>query len=1638
MKKIFLFSVLITALSTAFAQNRCGTMSHLQSLIQQDPKITVRMQQIEQQTSQFVANWQNNSSNRAVITIPVVVHVVYNTTAQNISDAQIQSQIDRLNLDYHKLNTDWTSTPSTWQSLVADFGIQFCLASRDPNGNATTGIVRTSTTVTSFIDDDKVKYTSSGGDNAWPSGSYLNLWVCNLGNSLLGYAQFPGGPTATDGVVITYTGFGSTGTATAPYNLGRTATHEIGHWLNLYHIWGDDNGACSGSDQVNDTPNQASEHYGCPTYPATDACATSSPGTMFMNYMDYTNDACMYMFTNGQYARSSALFASGGSRYSLLSSQGCAGTSTAPVANFTGTPTSVCLGQSVQFTSSSTGTITSYSWSFTGGTPATSTAQNPSVVYNTPGTYTVSLTVTGPNGTNTKTQTNYITVASANALPLQEGFESTTFPPTGWTIQNGDGATTWARTTSASGFGTSTAAAYIDLYNYQTVGQQDWLITPAYSFTGVSNGRIKWDYAYANYNQAGSEDTLTVYYSTNCGTTWSLLWKKGGSQLATATSTANAFVPTAAQWKKDSVSLSSLNGQASVKFAFVSTNKYGNNIFLDNVNIYNASGNQGSAPVADFVGTPTTVVVGNTVSFTDLSTNSPASWSWSFAGGTPATSTTQNPVITYNTVGTYTVSLTATNTNGSNTATKTNYITVIQGGAQTCDTMSNFVTGDTLSFYYLTSPGWGYLAGHNSYGDLAKAELFTNSTSMPITGALLGFGHAHAAGSSDSIVVKVWDATGAGGSPGNVLASQKVLISSIATDIVNQRFTSITFTSPPTVTANFYVGFAMTYVAGDTVGLYTTTETSPVPNNGWEQQTNGTWYPYSDGTNSWGVNMDNAIFPISCTGSANGPTASFTANNTAVCAGSTVSFTSTSTGSPTSYSWTFTGGTPANSTAQNPTITYSTAGTYAVALTVSNANGNNTSTQNSYITVYSKPGLTMSSTPVLCFGGSTGSATVTATGGTPAYTYHWNSGGSTATISNQPSGTYTVTVTDSHQCSSTASTNISQSLSALTATMSAVNATCGLQNGSATVTATGGAGNYTYQWSNSATTSTITGLGTGTYNVTVYDNNQCSATASISVSSSSSSFVVTLNVTNATCGQNNGAIAVAGFGNQSGTTYSWNNGGNSGFISSLAAGHYTVTVTHSDGCSASAAGDVVSSGSSLNVAFSITPSACSASTGAASANVSGGTGPYTYHWSTGATTAGITNVAAGGYTLTATDNTGCTTSSVANVSNNGAPTVIITPTSPTCHGSTNGSTLASASGGSAPYTYNWSSGSNTSTAVGLAAGTYVVSVHDNAQCVAVQSVTLTDPSALLATVNTTNSKCGNNNGTATVIASGGTGSYTYHWNNNATTGTASNLMAGTYTVTVYDVNQCSVTSNGSLGNIAGPSSIITPVNGTCSSAPHISTTTVGGTSPYTYNWSNGSVAQNIQNLSAGAYSVTITDANGCTNTLSTTVTEFSGISVTYTTQNPTPGNSDGSVTTTVSGGTTPYTYNWSNGGTTATISGLAAGTYTVTITDNSGCVKVSSVTLGNGNAVAQITDIVSIKVFPNPAANVCQVQIELNKAQPLEMQLFNTIGQEVWGKHLAMFTQGLENIDVSSLSAGVYLLKIQVKESAQTLRVIKQ
>ena len=292
------------AITSTLTHRGCASHEVLEAQLAADPSLAGRMEAIEA----FTAKYQQNLAayrllSNGMIEIPVVVNVIYKTTAQNIPTTQIQSQIDVLNKDFSATNTDYANVPTIFQGLRSgDIGVRFVLDQ----------VVRVSTTKTSFTTNDGVKKASGGGVAPTSPSTKLNLWSCNLSNGVLGYAQFPGGALATDGVVILYSAFGVT-SAGAPYNKGRTATHEVGHWLNLRHIWGD---AQCGNDFVADTPLHTGANFGCPASGTRSTC-TGTPVMMTMNYMDYTDDLCMYMFSAGQKSRMNAIFVSGGPRNSF-------------------------------------------------------------------------------------------------------------------------------------------------------------------------------------------------------------------------------------------------------------------------------------------------------------------------------------------------------------------------------------------------------------------------------------------------------------------------------------------------------------------------------------------------------------------------------------------------------------------------------------------------------------------------------------------------------------------------------------------------------------------------------------------------------------------------------------------------------------------------------------------------------------------------------------------------------------------------------------------------------------------------------------------------------------------------------------------------------------------------------------------------------------------------------------------------------------------------------------------------------------------------------------------------------------------------------------------------------------------------
>jgi gliding motility-associated-like protein len=609
-------------------------------------------------------------------------------------------------------------------------------------------------------------------------------------------------------------------------------------------------------------------------------------------------------------------------------------------------------------------------------------------------------------------------------------------------------------------------------------------------------------------------------------------------------------------------------------------------------------------------------------------------------------------------------------------------------------------------------------------------------------------------------------------------------------------------------------------------------------------------------------------------------------------------------------------------------------------------------------------------TNVSCFGGNNGSATATQTGGSGTITYVWTpGGGSTATATGLIAGTYTCTIT-AGPCTATTTVLITQPASALSASATPTNASCGSNNGSATVTAGGGTGAYTYVWAPSGGTgSTASGLGAGTYTCTVTDANGCTQTASATIANPGAPTVTLQSQTDVLCnGGNTGTATVNPAGGTPGYTYSWSpSGGTAVTGTGLSVGNYTCTVTDGAGCiitqSVSITEPTAISASSVS-----TPSACSGSTGTATVTAGGGTGAFTYNWApSGGSAATAINLAPGVYTVTVTDANGCVQTSNASVGSTGGPTTGIQSSADlSCFGGSNGSATISAIG-NGPFTYVWSpSGGNAASASGLNAGTYSVSVTDAGGCVTIQTVTLTSPSQLVSAPTSTAATCGNSNGTADAVASGGTNPYTYLWSNSATSATLSNLSGGSYSVTVTDANGCTTTSTVIVSNNGAPTvAVSSTTNILCFGDATGSGTVIAssGVPPYTYSWSpSGGSAATATGLISGTYTISVTGSNGCIQTQTLTLTQpASAIQIANASLPENCNDADGVASVNASGGTPGYTYIWSNSSANDTITNLSAGTYSVTATDANGCAVSSSVIVSNtGTAVANAGTSVSI------------------------------------------------------------------------------
>jgi PKD repeat protein len=597
--RFLLFSLLMLPTVLVGQERECGS-SEVNNLMLMQPEKAALAEQLNRDATDYTSAYYGQQ--RSVVrVIPIVFHIIHNDGTENISKEQILDAVRIINEDFRGQNSDLSMIIEEFAGITADSEIEFRLAKKDPNGNCTDGITRTKSALT-FSAGENVKDLIS-----WNTARYLNVWVVdNIESGAGGYAYYPGNAPsqANEGIVVRHSQCGSIGTSGGSNFSARTLSHEIGHYLNLKHVWGDSNDNaqpdnCNDDDNVGDTPNTIGSEQTCDLNQVT--CGSLDN---VQNYMDYST--CARMFTNGQKARmQAALQSSAGQRNNLWTGTNLNNTGTSdgfsapctPNVEFAASNTLGCEGTQVQFTDHSWGADEDaswqWNWSFPGGTPASSTDQNPTVTYAQAGVFTASLTISTGEGSDTQTQNGLITIGefgNGQPAPFSEGIEASSFPNNtsdpelSWTVEAGSG-TTWQRTTTASTSGS--ASVRINLRSIDS-GTLNSLVSPAINMSDVNedDARITFKVAHAARNADGHSERLRVYVSIDCGETWNIRYTRSGNSLSTTSATViGTFVPNANQWREESVNLSSVAGEEHVLFKFEALSDGQNYLYLDDINI---------------------------------------------------------------------------------------------------------------------------------------------------------------------------------------------------------------------------------------------------------------------------------------------------------------------------------------------------------------------------------------------------------------------------------------------------------------------------------------------------------------------------------------------------------------------------------------------------------------------------------------------------------------------------------------------------------------------------------------------------------------------------------------------------------------------------------------------------------------------------------------------------------------------------------------------------------------------------------------------------------------------------------------------------------------------------------------------
>jgi PKD repeat protein len=852
------------------------------------------------------------------------------------------------------------------------------------------------------------------------------------------------------------------------------------------------------------------------------------------------------------------------------------------------------------------GALQSYSWTgnLAQNTSTTITLAN---MVSPGGTNTFTASTSNPNGNsdnnnaNNSTTGNYTTSTLVN-LPVQENFESNTFPPTNWLLSNPDNSITWEHATT-TGTGIGTKSMFMDNWDYNAPGQLDWFISETYDFSSVTNPNLTYDLAYAYYDQTNGSnvgyDTLGVAASTDCGASFFWLWKEGGTQLATAGGLGIEFIPSATDWQNKTLGLSSLIGQSSVQFAIIAKNGFGNNLYIDNINISSVA--IPVPPVANFTSNTTTICVGESITFTDQSTNTPTTWNWNFSGLTP-TSFIQNPNITFTTAGTYSVTLIATNADGSDSEIKTNYITVNAIPQISSFSTTNIICNGDYSGQIIVNMSSGqspFLYNMNNGGN-QNSNTFNNL----------------AAGNYSFIVT-----------------DNNTCSNTSSTSISQPSILSLNFTNLNSTYCNLNSGSFNLNATGGTPNYSYSINGGPFqPSNSFMNLPSGNHTGTVQDANGCQASINIFVSNINETF-----TTTIQTTNSA-CGLNNGTATALINGTSNGYTFLWDN--------NQTTATASGLGVGTHTVTVTNNNGcTGVSTFN--IGNVNAPIVSVQTTDILCNGQTTGIAVATISGGSPSYNLNWSFGGDSLTETHLDQGNYNLIVTDDASCQTTVSFSITEP-PLLTINFSKTDEHCAKEDGIIEAIITGGESPYQYTWNNLATGNINNNLAAGSYSVTVVDQKDCIIQATTSIINIPAPIVNNAIITDISCaGENNGEVLIDYINGSSPIQTNWSNGTNNDDLLNVYGGTYTLSLIDAYACRTDSTFTILEP-SPLSISLNVidnSPNGVSNIT----ANAIGGTQAYEYLWNTGSQAQVISNLSVGSYSITVTDANKCTTDSTVSI-----------------------------------------------------------------------------------------------------------------------------------------------------------------------------------------------------------------------------------------------------------------------------------------------------------------------------------------------------------------------------------------------------